>query len=78
MRLTLKNVVLGLLVPMLVAFVAGVLVASEAKACDPGQYYDPSHAICQPNAPAYPRPGYGPWQNNDPHAPYSPRYGSDR
>jgi hypothetical protein len=34
-------------------------VAPQAQACDPSQYYDPSHQICQPSPPAYTPPGYG-------------------
>jgi hypothetical protein len=43
------------------AVLAAVLVglalgeASKASACDPGQYYDRSHQICQGTPPAYPR-----------------------
>lgn len=47
-------------------------LAAPTWACDPGQYYDPSHQICQGSAPAYPRSGYGPWQNNYPGFPQSP------
>jgi hypothetical protein len=49
--------------------IGAVYGAGKAFACDPGQYYDPSHQICQGSAPAYPRPGYGPWQNNYPGIP---------
>lgn len=53
---------------------AGAL-AGEARACDPGQYYDPTHQICAGSPPAYPRPGYGPWDNNYPSATNSPGRG---
>jgi hypothetical protein len=55
------NQVVWLLVAI---FAVQVVMAVKAYACDPGQYYDPDHQICQGSAPAYPKPGYGPWQNN--------------
>lgn len=58
-----------LVVFFVVAMAFGMALATKAYACDPGQYYDPAHAICQGSAPAYPQPGYGPWQNNYPGIP---------
>jgi hypothetical protein len=60
----------GMIVGMF--FTIAAAFAGKAVACDPGQYYDPSHQICQGSAPAYPQPGFGPWQNNYPGFPQAP------
>jgi hypothetical protein len=53
-----RHLIVGILLPLLLAFLAGVC-AAKAFACDPGQFYDPNHPICAPYAPAN-QPGWGP------------------
>lgn len=64
---TLARLLWFVLVPLLVGIIVGIAIAPWARAsCDPGQYYDPTHQICQGSPPAYPRPGFGNPPSNNP------------
>jgi hypothetical protein len=55
---------------LLVLMALALIMAGHAWACDGGQYYDGTHQICQPNAPAYPLPGQGYQPSNAPYPPH--------
>jgi hypothetical protein len=68
-----KRYLIMIILPILLAFVAGIL-AAKANACDPGNWYDPAHQICAPYPPAN-QPGFGPWQVNTPPPSGTPGWG---
>jgi len=63
-----RVIIWGLMIPLLLAFLAGVC-AAKAYACDPNNWYDPAHQVCQPYPPAN-SPGYQQPPTNYP----DPRY----
>jgi hypothetical protein len=74
--MTFKNHVrasLGILGIFVFAMLVGAALAPDAFACDPGNFYDPDHGICQNTPPYNPRPGFGYQPSNDPY----PRGGYD-
>lgn len=64
-----REVALGLPSALLVAAAfLSIWTAPPAKACDAGNWYDPTHQVCAPYPPAYPPPNYPP----PPNIPYPP------
>lgn len=76
-RKVLKSLFWSALLPVIVGFILATVVQDHVRvswhsSCDPGQYYDPTHQICQGSPPAYPRPGYGHPPSNNPNPPLPP------
>jgi hypothetical protein len=68
-----KRHLIMIILPILLAFVAGIL-AAKANACDPGNWYDVSHSVCAPYPPAN-SPGYLQPPVNSPPPPGTPGWG---
>jgi hypothetical protein len=70
--MTIKKL-LSFLVGIVFLLALSAALAPSAFACDPGNFYDPDHGICQNTPPYNPRPGFGYQPSNDPY----PRGGYD-
>jgi hypothetical protein len=62
------SALLALLAAVASGVILGIQLAPPANACDPGNWYDPTHQVCAPYPPAYPPTNY-PAPSNNPYPP---------